>query len=340
MWRCLQLANKGKGYVSPNPMVGAVIVWRDKIIGEGYHQVYGGPHAEVNAIGSVIDKSLLSESTIYVSLEPCSHYGKTPPCAKLIIEHHIPRVVIACTDPFPAVSGRGINMLKDAGIDVEVGVLEREAQSLNAEFFKSQRLDHPFIYLKWAQSNDGYIDRERSDSHETPAKLSNDFTQLCVHKLRACTDAIMVGTNTAIKDNPHLTSRLWDGKNPIRVILDRRGKIPKTNHIFNNEVETLVFTESVTEEIISGLTRYIPVKYDESLMRRVLKELHRRKISSLMVEGGRQLLQSIIDEQLWDEAYVEIANTTLDGGISSPCIDGTLISKSIYGNSLQIHLKS
>lgn len=340
MWRCLQLASKGKGQVSPNPMVGSVIVCNDKIIGEGFHRVFGSSHAEVNAINSVEDKLLLPKSTLYVSLEPCSHYGKTPPCAELIIKHKIPRVVIACTDPYPEVSGRGIKLLKDMGVNVKVGVLEQEAKVLNSEFFKSQLSDRPFIYLKWAQSNDGFIDKERSGNNESSAKLSNDFTQICVHKLRTRSDAIMIGTTTAIKDNPRLTSRLWDGKNPIRVVLDRLGRIPENSNLFDNEVQTIIFTEVVNEETVNGSTHFVPIKYDENLLQNIFKELQNRKINSVMVEGGLQLLQQIIDNSQWDEAYIEIADKILNNGVNAPNINGTLIDKSFFGNSLQLHLKS
>lgn len=340
MWRCLQLAAKGKGQVSPNPMVGAVIVHDDKIIGEGYHRKYGQAHAEVNAINAVKDRGLLSESTIYVSLEPCSHYGKTPPCAELIIKSGIPKVVIASVDPFPSVSGRGMKMLKDAGIEVVIGVLEQEAKELNKEFFTAQISKRPYIYLKWAQSRDGYIDGERSEQNPFPAKLSTDFTQILVHKLRAGTDAIMIGTNTAIKDNPHLTSRLWNGKNPIRIIIDRTGRIPGHFHLFDNKVDTIVFSEMYERETTVGSVTYVPMVFDEFFLKKILHFLYEKKIRSVMVEGGSRLLQTVIDQNLWDSAFLEIADKKLTKGIIAPQIDGIIEDKLLYNDSLQLKIRS
>lgn len=340
MRRCLQLAAKGKGQVSPNPMVGAVVVHDDKIIGEGYHRQYGQAHAEVNAINAVKDQSLLSKSTIYVSLEPCSHYGKTPPCAELIIRSGIPKVVIAGVDPFPSVSGRGVKMLRDAGVEVVIGVLEQEAKELNKEFFTAQISKRPYIYLKWAQSRDGYIDGERSEQNPFPAKLSNDFTQILVHKLRAGTDAIMIGTNTAIKDNPHLTSRLWDGKNPIRIVIDRTGRIPDHFNLFDNKVDTIVFSEIHEHEASVGSVTYIPMTFDESFFEKILHILYERKIRSVMLEGGSRLLQTVIDQNLWDNAFLEIADKELTKGIPAPRIDGIIEDKFLYNGSLQLKLRS
>lgn len=339
MYRCLQLALNGKGYVSPNPMVGAVIVHEGRIIGEGYHRQYGKAHAEVNAIANVKERSLLRDSTMYVSLEPCSHYGKTPPCAQLIIDYHIPRVVVACLDPYPAVSGRGIKMLQEAGIDVEVGVLEHEAQELNKEFFVAQTQDRPYVYLKWAQTQDGFIDKIRfDDENPRPTPISNDFCRMLVHKKRAEVGAIMIGTNTAVNDNPSLTTRYWYGRNPVRVILDRQGRIPVDYTIFDGKVETIVFTEEKLLRPYCDKISFIQVKFDEKLFENIFSILKRRKINSILVEGGRKLLQSLIDKQLWDEAYIETSRIFFVSGVEAPHIKGKVSEEWKWGTSKQVHL--
>ena len=297
MQRCIQLAKCGAVGAPPNPMVGAVIVHEGKIIGEGYHRRCGGPHAEVNAIRSVRDESLLKDSTIYVSLEPCSHYGKTPPCADLIIEKQIPRVVVGCLDPFAKVNGQGIRKLRDAGIEVEVGVLEKECLELNRRFITFHQLHRPFVTLKWAQSEDGFMDAERGESEE-PVQFSTTFTQTLVHQLRAMHQAIMVGTKTVLTDNPTLTTRLWEGSNPLRVTIDRYGVLPESVHLKDGKVPTVI--------------------YDTGNLREILSDLYNRGVQSLMVEGGGRLLQHFIDEGLWDEARVEIAPFCLDRGVSAP----------------------
>lgn len=334
MQRCLQLALNGKGYTSPNPMVGAVVVHEGKIIGEGYHRNYGGAHAEVNAINRVKDKSLLKESVIYVSLEPCSHYGKTPPCAQLIIDSHIPRVVVACLDPYPAVSGRGIKMLEDAGIEVKLGVLEQEAQNLNKDFFLAQTQDRPYIYLKWAQTKDGFIDKKRQEGevpHPTP--ISNDFCRMLVHKRRAEVDAIMIGTNTAVNDNPSLTTRYWYGRNPVRVVLDRSGRIPSNYTLFDGKVETVIFTEANMVRPNVEKLSFEKINFDEHLLENLFMSLKKRKINSILIEGGHQLLKSLIEKKLWDEAYVEISNKSFGEGVSAPSIDGHVGDEWIWGDS-------
>jgi diaminohydroxyphosphoribosylaminopyrimidine deaminase/5-amino-6-(5-phosphoribosylamino)uracil reductase len=251
----------------------------------------------VNAIRSVRDESLLKDSTIYVSLEPCSHYGKTPPCADLIIEKQIPRVVVGCQDPFAKVNGQGIRKLRDAGIEVEVGVLEKECLELNRRFITFHRLHHPFVTLKWAQSEDGFMDAERGES-EKPVQFSTTFTQTLVHQLRAMHQAIMVGTKTVLMDNPTLTTRLWEGPNPLRVTIDRYGVLPESVHLKDGKVPTVI--------------------YDTGNLREILSDLYKRGVQSLMVEGGGRLLQHFIDEGLWDEARVEIAPFCLDRGVSAP----------------------
>ncbi|MDH6308993.1 diaminohydroxyphosphoribosylaminopyrimidine deaminase/5-amino-6-(5-phosphoribosylamino)uracil reductase [Dysgonomonas sp. PFB1-18] len=340
MYRCLQLALNGKGFVSPNPMVGAVVVHNGKIIGEGYHRRYGKAHAEVNAIDSVRDKSLLKESTIYVSLEPCSHHGKTPPCAQLIIDHQIPHVVVACLDPYPSVSGRGIKMLRDAGIEVKTGVLEKEAWELNKEFFTAQTKGRPYIYLKWAQTKDGFIDKERCENEDPkPTPISNEFSRILVHKKRAEVAAIMIGTNTAVKDNPSLTTRYWHGKNPIRIVLDRQGRVPRDYTIFDNKVETIVFTEQASSIAKGENVTEIEIQYDDNLLQNIFNILNSKRIDSVLVEGGRELLQSLIDRQLWDEAYIETSCITFGKGVKAPVIDGFVLEELDWGTSRQVHLK-
>jgi len=339
MFRCLQLAQNGRGFVSPNPMVGAVIVHNGSIIGEGFHRQYGKAHAEVNAINSVRDKSLLKESTIYVSLEPCSHHGKTPPCAQLIIDSCIPRAIIACLDPYSAVSGRGIKMLQEAGTEVTVGVLEKEAWSLNKEFFTAQTKSRPYIYLKWAQTQDGFIDRERCEGGKPqPTPISDDFSRMLVHKKRSEVSAIMIGTNTAVNDNPSLTTRYWYGKNPVRVVLDRQGRIPADYTIFDGKVETIVFTEKTRTTSAKNLT-FVQVAFDDCLLETIFLILRTRKINSVLIEGGRELLQSLIDKQLWDEAYIETSSIVFGKGVKAPVIDGFLLSEKEWGASRHQHLR-
>lgn len=299
MQRCIQLARCGREGAAPNPMVGAVIVCQGHIIGEGYHIRCGGPHAEVNAIRSVRDPEQLKQSTIYVSLEPCAHYGKTPPCADLIVEKQIPRVVVGCQDPFAKVNGLGIKKLRDAGIEVRVGVLEEECIRLNRRFMNFHCHHRPWVTLKWAQSADGYMDKERTPN-QSPACFSSPFTQVLVHRMRAQNMAIMVGTNTVLYDNPSLTNRLWPGNSPLRVTIDRHGRIPSTAHLLDESVPTVVY-------------------HDESLQE-ILGHLYQRGIQSLMVEGGARLLESFLQEGLWDEARVEESSCQLCQGVPAPSV--------------------
>lgn len=319
MARCLSLALRGAGNVAPNPMVGAVIVHRGKIIGEGYHRKYGEAHAEVNAIASVKDESLLKEATIYVSLEPCSHYGKTPPCAELIIKKQIPRVVIGCLDPYPEVSGRGVRMLRDAGVEVVTGVMEKEARELNCAFMTFQEKQRPYIYLKWAQSADGFIDRLRTDAASPAVVLSSPETLRRVHGLRAGVAAIMVGTQTALLDNPSLTVRHWAGQSPVRVVLDRTLRIPSHYHLLDGTVGTLVFTacKAGNRENVE----YITIDFSRDVLPQVLHELYLRKLNSLMVEGGATLLGHFLEEGLWDWMFVETAPLSLFSGVKAPDIN-------------------
>lgn len=316
MARCISLARNGTGNVAPNPMVGAVIVHQGKIIGEGYHRKYGEAHAEVNAIASVRDESLLKEATIYVSLEPCSHYGKTPPCAELIIKKQIPRVVIGCLDPFPEVSGRGVRMLREAGVEVVTGVMEEEARELNRVFMTFQEKRRPYIYLKWAQSADGFMDRLRTNNSLPAVVLSSSETLRRVHHLRANVAAIMVGTQTALLDNPSLTVRHWAGKSPVRVVLDRTLRIPPHYHLLDGAVKTLVFTavEAVSRENVE----YVTIDFGQPVLPQVMHELYVRKLDSLMVEGGATLLGHFLEDGLWDQMLVETAPVNLESGVKAP----------------------
>ena len=319
MQRCIQLARCGEAGAAPNPMVGAVVVCNDRIIGEGYHRRCGGPHAEVNAIASVRDCNLLSQSTIYVSLEPCAHYGKTPPCADLIIRSGIPRVVVGCTDSFAKVDGLGIQKLRAAGREVKVGVLEAECRALNERFFTFHEERRPWITLKWAQSQDGFIDRQRTES-ETPAQLSSPLTQTLVHRLRARRQAILVGTKTALMDNPTLSTRLWEGPSPLRLTIDRKGILPASLHLQDGTLPTVIYTKETLQELLA--------------------DLHSRGVQSLIVEGGARLLQSFIDEGLWDEARIETAPFNLSNGPKSPILrEETLVASESFARHIVQHFR-
>lgn len=320
MARCFSLARGGEGNTTPNPMVGAVIVHHGKIIGEGFHRRCGEAHAEVNAIASVRDEALLRESTLYVSLEPCSHYGKTPPCAELIIRKGIPRVVVGCLDPFPEVSGRGVRMLREAGVEVVTGVLENEACILNPGFMTAQQLKRPYVCLKWAQSKDGYIDKVRTDASKPAAMLSSPETLRHVHHLRAKVAAIMVGTQTALLDNPSLTVRYWAGNSPVRVVLDRELRIPEHYHLLDGIVRTLVFTARKAADRPN--VEYVTVDYTRNVLPQILHQLYIRKLDSLLVEGGAHLLKSFLDAGLWDEICREISPVALGTGVKAPDVCG------------------
>ena len=313
--RCIQLAKNGLCNAAPNPMVGAVIVHNDHIIGEGYHIRCGEAHAEVNAIRSVKDESLLKESTIYVSLEPCSHYGKTPPCADLIIEKNIPRVVIGCMDPFSLVAGRGINKLREAGIEVIVGVLQEECQNLIRRFVTFHTHRRPYILLKWAQSADGFIDKMRTEGK--PVVLSTPLTSMLVHKKRAEHVAILVGRKTALLDNPSLTTRHWFGKNPIRLVIDKNLTLPPNLSLFDGKQRTLVFTQKTTTASQKNI-EYISLDFSRDILPQMMEVLYKEKIQSLIVEGGSTLLQSFINAHLWDEACIEESPIFLTNGIKAP----------------------
>ena len=346
MYRCLELAAHGRGYVAPNPMVGAVIVADDTVIGEGFHRRYGEAHAEANAIAAVRDEALLGRSTLYVNLEPCSHYGKTPPCAELIIRKQIPRVVVACTDPNPKVAGRGIDLLRQAGVEVVTGVLEKEAMALNCFFMTAHRRRRPYIILKWAQSEDGFIDRHRKALAEKPVVFSTPLTRMMVHRLRSEVQAILVGTNTALMDNPSLAVRHWTGKSPVRVLIDRHGRVPQDYHLFDGAQPTLVFTQQEScgeagrsldsdrptfvftpEGSVLGKNagkqeetnvKYIQMNEGELQLSKIVGFLFQKDIHSLLVEGGACLHRSFIAENLWDEIIIETAPVCLGDGVKAP----------------------
>ncbi|MCF8464743.1 MAG: bifunctional diaminohydroxyphosphoribosylaminopyrimidine deaminase/5-amino-6-(5-phosphoribosylamino)uracil reductase RibD [Flavobacteriales bacterium] len=316
MLRCLGLAQLGAGSVAPNPMVGCVIVHEDRIIGEGYTSPYGGNHAEVNAINSVANASLLPHSTLYVGLEPCAHYGKTPPCANLIIEKKIKRVVIACLDPFAQVNGLGIKRLMEAGVDVKIGVLEAEAQELNRRFFTFHEKKRPYIILKWAETADGFVDGIRSNSSEPSLKITGDTANILVHKWRSEEAAIMVGKNTALLDDPSLTTRKYEGKNPIRILLDAKLEIEEGAHVFSEAAETLVFTESVKSKIRNLKSEIITIQSVRDLDS-ILTELHNRDIQSVIVEGGPTLHASFYKAGLWDEIRRFVSPLKVENGIKA-----------------------
>jgi diaminohydroxyphosphoribosylaminopyrimidine deaminase/5-amino-6-(5-phosphoribosylamino)uracil reductase len=319
MRRCLELALLGSGYVAPNPMVGSLLVYPDpdtgeeRIIGEGYHERYGERHAEANCIASVKeeDRPLIARSTIYVSLEPCAHYGKQPPCADLIIRERIPRVVAGCRDPFPQVNGKGIERLRAAGVEVVVGVLEAECVELNRRFFTFNTKHRPYVVLKWAQSADGKI------GSGGRVFISNEYSNRLVHKWRAEESAILVGTRTALMDDPALTVRLWNGPDPIRMVIDKELRLPSSLRLFDGKARTLVFNLLRHEE--GGPVEYYQLSPDSSLVHQLGVALTRLKITSVLVEGGARLLQSFIEEGYWDEARVITSNELMiPGGLPAP----------------------
>ena len=314
MRRALEIAESGRGFVSPNPMVGCVIVHEDQIIGEGFHKIYGGPHAEVNAINAVKNPELLSESTAYVSLEPCAHWGRTPACANLLVEKGLKKVVIGVLDSNPLVGGKGVEILRKAGIEVVTGVLEKEARSQNRRFFTQIEKNRPYVILKWAQSKDGFVAR----SDYSSKWISNARSRQLVHKWRAEEDAILVGKNTAKYDNPNLTVRDWTGKNPLRLVIDSNLELPENLNLFDQIVPTICFN-TVKSEKTDNLEF---VKLEPGFeLKEVLDDLNYRKIQSLIVEGGSFVLNKFIEEGLWDEARVFTGLTKFGEGISAPMLN-------------------
>ncbi len=316
MRRCLELAALGAGKVAPNPMVGAVVVYNGQIIGEGYHERYGEAHAEVNAINNATENGFadkINQSTIYVSLEPCAHYGKTPPCADLIIRYKIPKAVIGCRDPFKEVDGKGIEKLQAAGIKVVTGILESECREINKRFFTFHTKHRPYIILKWAQT----ANRKIAAAGTERLLITNEKTNRLVHKWRSEEAGILIGTNTAASDNPELTTRLWPGHSPIRLVIDMSLRLSSTLKIFNNHAETIIFNKIKHEQV--GNVLFYQITDDLSAAQQIVNALYRLKIQSVIVEGGAVLLQSFIEEKLWDEARV-ITNTKMEieNGLPAP----------------------
>ncbi|WP_232748824.1 bifunctional diaminohydroxyphosphoribosylaminopyrimidine deaminase/5-amino-6-(5-phosphoribosylamino)uracil reductase RibD [Capnocytophaga stomatis] len=316
MKRCIQLANNGLGSTYPNPMVGSVITCKGKIIGEGWHKKAGEPHAEVNAINSVKNKELLTKSSIYVSLEPCSHFGKTPPCSDLIIKHKIPKVIIGTTDPFAKVCGNGIKKLKDAGCEVIVGILEKECQELNKRFFTFHQKKRPYIFLKWAETRDGFIAPE-TKNEIAPKWITNSYSKQFVHKMRSQEQAILVGTNTVLHDNPKLNTRDWFGQNPLRMIIDRNLKTPRNFSVWDDTQPTLFLSEKTENQLFTN-TCFEKTDFSENLPQQICDILYKKNIQSLIVEGGSTVLQQFINENLWDEAFIFKGNTSFGIGRQAP----------------------
>ena len=311
--RCIEIGKNGLGTTRPNPMVGCVIVHQNKIIGEGFTSPYGSNHAEVNAIKSVQNKALLKKATLYVTLEPCSHYGKTPPCSNLIIEQKIPNVIIGTIDTHDKVAGQGVNKLRAAGCNVTVGVLEDECKNHHKRFFTFQNQKRPYIILKWAETIDGFI-APISKKVKTPIWITNNYSKQLVHKWRAEEQAILVGTYTVIEDNPSLTTRNWKGNNPIRIVIDRENKLSKTFNVFDDTAETFTISEDI-------------IDFELPIAKQICDFLYKNSINSVIIEGGQQTLQTFIDVNLWDEARVFIGNKTFKKGVKAPKLNGNLVYK-------------
>lgn len=331
MERCIALAQNARGYTSPNPMVGSVVVCNDKIIGEGWHHRAGEPHAEVNAINSVKDKDKLSSSTIYVSLEPCAHHGKTPPCADLIIENKIPNVVIGCRDPFHEVNGRGIEKLKAAGVNVVEGILQKKCRSLNRFFFTYHQEKRPYIILKWAQSSDGFIDGLRSENQKGVNWITHARTKTLVHQCRAEVDAILVGKTTVINDDPSLTVREVEGTNPIRIVIDPQKRLEATYKVFNNEASTYHIHGL---KVGTKQNHQIYIDFDKNPLSQLMAFCYDKGIQSLIVEGGAHTLQAFIDSKLWDEALVFTGKSVINQGLKAPKLNENQKSTAIFGHDL------
>ena len=338
MHRCIELAQKGAGYVAPNPMVGAVLVHEERIIGEGYHRQYGQAHAEVNCINSVEkdDQDKISQAVLYVSLEPCAHFGKTPPCADLIIANKIPQVVIGSRDPFKEVAGKGIEKLKTAGIAVTSGILEKDCQVLNKRFFTFHTKHRPYIILKWAQTADKKIAGDKASR----IYISNEQTNRLVHRWRSEEASILVGTNTALSDDPELTTRYWNGPSPMRLVVDMDLSLPSSLKIFNAKQRTIIFNTIKHED--NDHLSYYQVTDDVSLVHQIVNALYQMKIQSVMVEGGARLLQSFINDNMWDEARI-ITNMQLaiGNGLAAPELElnGTKSEFAIQNDSIKIYTK-
>jgi diaminohydroxyphosphoribosylaminopyrimidine deaminase/5-amino-6-(5-phosphoribosylamino)uracil reductase len=331
----LQIAKKGIGTARPNPSVGAVIVHQDMIIGEGFTAPYGGNHAEVNAINSVEDKSLLKEATLYVTLEPCSHFGKTPPCADLIVKHALKQVVIGCLDANSLVSGKGIERLKKASIPVVLGVLEVECRIHHKRFFTVQEKKRPYIILKWAETKDGFVAPIKKVENK-PVFISNIYSQQLVHKLRSTEHAILVGTNTVLADNPKLNVRTWSGENPIRVVLDSALRVPDNSNVLDGSAKTILITATGNKKRTPKKNViFEEIDFSENIAKQICLVLNNHNIQSIIIEGGTQTLQSFIDENLWDEALVFVGDTSFQKGVKAPIIKKKFNEKLIKGDVLK-----
>lgn len=326
MQRCIQLAKNGLGTTYPNPLVGSMIVKNDRIIGEGWHQKAGMPHAEVNAFASINEESSLNDATLYVSLEPCSHYGKTPPCTDLIISKGIKKVVVGSTDPNPKVAGNGIKKLRDAGCEVITGILEKECIDLNKRFFTFHQKKRPYIFLKWAQTSNGFIaPLKQSRNEKKPVWITNAYSRQLVHRMRSEEMAILVGTQTVLDDNPSLTVRDWVGSNPIRVVIDRELQLSTSCSIFDSKAKTIVLNEK--ESRSSDEIEYVKLDFGSNLPEQISEVLFRKTIQSLIVEGGAKTIQSFVEANLWDEAWVFTGINSFDTGIAAPRFNANLLSR-------------
>ncbi|WP_295117985.1 bifunctional diaminohydroxyphosphoribosylaminopyrimidine deaminase/5-amino-6-(5-phosphoribosylamino)uracil reductase RibD [uncultured Chitinophaga sp.] len=324
MHRCLQLARLASGFTAPNPMVGAVLVHNGRVIGEGFHQIYGQAHAEVNCVNSVAasDRQLIPQSTMYVSLEPCAHHGKTPPCADLIVREQIPQVVIGCVDTFSAVSGKGIEKLKAAGVKVITGVLEKECRELNKRFFTFHEKKRPYIILKWAQTADGFI-----ASHTGPVRISGEVSDRLVHRWRSEEMSIMVGTRTAIVDNPRLSNRLWGGLHPIRLVLDPQLKVPRDHFVYDYNALSFFITDKQTP--VPESMQAVSLDFSAPFLPQLMEALHGRQVQSVLVEGGANLLQQFIDGGYWDEARIITGQAVLGEGLQAPQLKHAILHETI-----------
>ncbi|WP_149913540.1 bifunctional diaminohydroxyphosphoribosylaminopyrimidine deaminase/5-amino-6-(5-phosphoribosylamino)uracil reductase RibD [Sphingobacterium cavernae] len=342
--RCLELAVFGAGTVSPNPMVGAVIVWEDKIIGEGYTSPYGGAHAEVNAVQNAIiylgesaAKQLFKKSTIYVSLEPCAHHGKTPPCADMLVSYQFQKIVIGCLDPFAKVNGLGVQKLTNAGIEVVLGVLEKECKFINRRFFTRISQHRPYVILKWAETQNGFF----APADAIQKWISNAASKQLVHKWRSEEDAILVGTRTAIVDNPELTNRLWSGKSPKRVLIDKKLAVPTDSNLFLSTESDLIIFNSIKTDW-NGHLKYIELEnFDLYLPQNILYQLYLMDVQSIIIEGGAKTIQQFVDAGLWDEARVFVGNSSWENGVQSPVLRSKATEKQLVGdNELNIYYKN
>ncbi|MBC9932402.1 bifunctional diaminohydroxyphosphoribosylaminopyrimidine deaminase/5-amino-6-(5-phosphoribosylamino)uracil reductase RibD [Chitinophaga qingshengii] len=326
MRRCLELAAMGRGNAAPNPMVGAVLVHQGRIIGEGYHRQYGQAHAEVNCVNSVTaeDRPLIQRATMYVSLEPCAHHGKTPPCADLIVTEKIPEVVIGCVDTFSAVAGKGIEKLKKAGIKVHTGILEAACRAINRRFFTFHEQQRPYIILKWAQSRNGFV----AGPGGAPVRISNQWSDRLVHRWRSEEMAILVGTRTAIVDNPQLNTRLWPGKSPVRLVIDRALTVPRTHHLWDGRIPTIFITAE--QSVKEGKVEMMQLDFTLPLLPQLMQHLYQRHIQSVLVEGGPYVLQRFLETDLWDEARVITGTATLPDGLAAPALPQAVIEERLY----------